>query len=62
MFVLIIIALISMLLNAFLNIARLLDEYSGYIDSAYKFTFIKTQIIISVIGLLSITIWIVQTR
>ena len=62
MFVLIIIALMSMLLNAVLNIARLLDEYSGYVDSEYKSIFIKTQMIISVIGLLSITIWIVQTR
>jgi len=62
MFTFVIIAFVSMFLNALLNIARYMDECSGYVDSKYKMSFMITQIVINVIGLLSIIIWIVQTR
>lgn len=62
MFTFVIIAFVSMFLNALLNIARYMDECSGYVDSKYKMSFMITQNVISIIGLLSMIFYVSVMR
>lgn len=62
MIALIVIAILSILVNAFLNITRFFDECSGHVNSEYKSNFLRMQLIVSSIGLSSIMLWIVNSN
>ena len=56
---LIFIIIASILCNAFLDIARYMDEISRYVDSGYKLKFTIIKSITSLIGLVATIFWII---